>query len=899
MCKSMKNPPRERQGAGQMNRTSSIAAPRSVTGANSYDRVRDAAISHGLQFKETRPGDAMMQCPVHTPDHTPSVHITYDDADGRTLVCDQHDRDTTGAEQVVTALGLTMADLYDETAQHAGQHRPQGNADIMEGVRALDHTKTRAIQTASAWQVTGRYKMPTPVAYEPYTFTGPMETLMADLGISLVGGHRDCPACGKADALHFTPICAPLGERASGVLVACENCPPKSLFEYMESLRVTPSRMNVSDAHVFVTDTTAGFDFVYDDGLVVHRTGDGHGGKRITQLGNAGGAHIPYLLAASSEYARKNRTPLFVTEGEKDAVAMLSTGHPAISTTGGGGNISKTLDIDKTVAALAGLDVVAVCDRDATGDKWRQALYDLLSPHVGADGLRSLTFVQAAEPCHDAGDAVALGRYEFHIMKPQTVSEREESGDGAADCDDGNVGMLDDDGDVFWQSRPWLTRIHHEAKMATAEPWAVLTCVIANMANLLPPWITVPPIIGSNHQSLNFIVAIVGDSSAGKDTAESVARALVPDYRDAETSCPRSGEGLMAMFSALESEPPLAEGGKPVQVNTCVNMRASLSFPEVSSLASALDIKGSSLAGKLCEAWTGSPLSARVRDTAKTLKVPRYGYRLTLFVGAQPQNGGELLKHTGTGLPQRILWANGRDRNPFPPERCAQRDYTRPLEPLIPPTILPDDAERDIQGLYRNGGVDKMICGLAGFLRPVEYCKQAIEDTLEQRYRAQRDGVPELDGHLNLVRLKVAAILPWLDAERDERLRVTESDWALAGRIVEHSRKVRNAFIEEYEAQTRRRKADDERMRQGARDDAERRLKRDRQETPGKIMGFLTKHRNQSFTGVQLRQSVVKRCAPYVYDALDELREAGKVVCVHDTGTTTTSKWSCPTEHDA
>ena len=90
-----------------------------MSGATSIQRVQDAATAHGLKIRQGHAGDYMMQCPLHTPDNNPSVHVTY--RDGRTLICDMHDPADT--EQLVAAIGLTLSDLYDNPIE-PGAARP-------------------------------------------------------------------------------------------------------------------------------------------------------------------------------------------------------------------------------------------------------------------------------------------------------------------------------------------------------------------------------------------------------------------------------------------------------------------------------------------------------------------------------------------------------------------------------------------------------------------------------------------------------------------------------------------------------------------------------------------------------------------------------------------------------
>ena len=76
----------------------------------SYDRVLAAIEQLGLKSTGRRREERMAQCPAHQ-DGNPSLHVTYDPAGRRTLLRCFAD---CAAEDIVAALGLTLADLYDE-----------------------------------------------------------------------------------------------------------------------------------------------------------------------------------------------------------------------------------------------------------------------------------------------------------------------------------------------------------------------------------------------------------------------------------------------------------------------------------------------------------------------------------------------------------------------------------------------------------------------------------------------------------------------------------------------------------------------------------------------------------------------------------------------------------------
>jgi hypothetical protein len=73
-----------------------------------YDRVLAKLEALGLQFGQQDEGSVMAQCPAHV-DRTPSLSVT-DTGEGRALAHCHAGCDT---KDVMTALGLTMADLFD------------------------------------------------------------------------------------------------------------------------------------------------------------------------------------------------------------------------------------------------------------------------------------------------------------------------------------------------------------------------------------------------------------------------------------------------------------------------------------------------------------------------------------------------------------------------------------------------------------------------------------------------------------------------------------------------------------------------------------------------------------------------------------------------------------------
>src|SRR5512133_3006590 len=87
----------------------------------------------------------------------------------------------------------------------------------------------------------------------------------------------------------------------------------------------------------------------------------------------------------------------------------------------------------------------------------------------------------------------------------------------------GENGQAGADGSAaFWSLRPSLTHIRDFAYARMCSPWAVLGSTILHVLHYVPPWVTLPPLIGGRG-SFNLFVANVGPTGAAKGAAERVA----------------------------------------------------------------------------------------------------------------------------------------------------------------------------------------------------------------------------------------------------------------------------------------------------------------------------------------------------------------------------------------
>jgi len=879
-----------------------------MSGATSIQRVQDAAAGHGLKIRQDHAGDYMMQCPLHTPDNNPSVHVTY--RDGRTLICDMHDPNDTGLTgQIVEAIGLTLNDLYDDPiAQGAARGYFDTRYDRWIREWAGKQAGERHTDTIAP-TVGGRYDMPAPyVTVDALpALSGRFTAICGALGMEPgYGAHRTtCPVCGVVDALKilYSPF-----ERAT--LLCCRECGGGRDYadKLMDVLHVPAPDWRGNGTEIMAYDTPDGVAYTYPDGAQVHRRPD----KRISSTG-AAGTHPLWRSTETAGYMPEH--PVFLTEGEKDAGSLWAMGYAAMSGIGGAGAFTHRTSLDNIRGALADATVVAVVDKDMSGLKWARQVRDKLAPVVG-----TLTFVQAHGKAHDTTDAIMLGEPFDTLIMPASATTPDTPGDtdtgGTPDTDTvhyADTGMgkgmdtdADDDGvdtrvdpdTWFWASRPYLTRIRDAARATLTSPWAVLNATLCRVSTLLPPNIVIPAMVGGQPSGHNLFAATVGKSSEGKGLAEGVAARLIPETRGAVTTQPGSGEALAAMFAARTTVD--GEDGKPLSVLECVNCRAMLSVAEIQVLGAVMGRDASTLTGELTKAWSGETLGSRTKQKANSVRAPRYGYVFNLVTGVQPGNAGILFNQETTGLPQRFLWASAIDPYGISPDDVtALNAGDGRIEPLIADASdMPDSGLEALTALYRYGSIGDMPHGEgqreAYPLKPVTFPPAVWRETRRLRAETNRNGAPEdCSGHTNLTRLKVAMLLPWLDPGRGDRMTVTMDDWQTAGMIVRHSTMVCRQCREQWEAEA----VDDAARKAHVKRAGERKAIETESELKGataeKVLAFLGERsrRGGRFDGNTIKRGIGYKYRGYVAGALADLENAKTIECVEQRSSITASIW--------
>ena len=351
--------------------------------------------------------------------------------------------------------------------------------------------------------------------------------------------------------------------------------------------------------------------------------------------------------------------------------------------------------------------------------------------------------------------------YAMEYDPPDDVSDPSPVQNSAAPASTPKAGAWADD--TFWKARPFLEQIRESAYREINSPWAVLGAVLARVGASVPSNVVLGKTTKS-HGSLNLLVALVGESGAGKDTAISLARDILPKTVEETPEFPvGSGAGIAAIFGEREKV-----GTHYVTVRTREN--AIVKASEVSALEK-LEGGGDNLQEQLRIAYSGDILGGQFKTRDRNLQIPAGEYRLSLVVGVQPKLSNALLneKQAAGGTPQRLIWMNAHDAG-------ASADAVNNLK-ISPLAWDPK------QLLYKN----RSIASYSGATIEIQVCDTAVKTVLDAQVAVQRREADALDTHSLFTRLKVAGILALLD----NRFDIDDEDWSLSGVIMEHSNATR------------------------------------------------------------------------------------------------------------
>ncbi|MEU8756256.1 hypothetical protein AB0C88_37790 [Streptomyces chartreusis] len=332
--------------------------------------------------------------------------------------------------------------------------------------------------------------------------------------------------------------------------------------------------------------------------------------------------------------------------------------------------------------------------------------------------------------------------------------------------------------DTFWNARPVFQHIRQAAHSQGCSGDTVLYSTLARLSGMVSHHIRAVTGIGGR-ASLNIFAAMVGTSGAGKSISAGCVRDLMhpadDDFRDGLPI--GSGEGIAETFMGSVEE---ATGeihqkgpykGDPVMAKVRKQVRHNAFFyvDEGQTMAKLGERSGSILGETLRRAAIGEALGQTNASEERTRYIAPGSYSLGLLAGFQPSIATILLADAHTGTPQRFFWGWADD--PTIPD--VPPPFPGPIEPH--PGRMRPDAPVDID------------------------FPQSIKQMLWRERVARGRGeleVHELDGHANLMKVKLAALFALLDGGR---LNATEEDWELASIVWQSSCAVRDSLVRRAE----------------------------------------------------------------------------------------------------
>lgn len=349
----------------------------------------------------------------------------------------------------------------------------------------------------------------------------------------------------------------------------------------------------------------------------------------------------------------------------------------------------------------------------------------------------------------------------------------------------------------FWNARPVLAHIRQAAHARTVSGDVAFYSVLTRCSALWPEAVRLDTGVKAP-ASANLFAAITGPSGAGKSSGVTVAQRLLirPPWLGedgyADDSPLGSGEGVAEVFMGTKIVPVRDENGavvvakdgssKTEKVRTKVRSNALLHADEGEVLNRMLQRSGATIGETLRRAWSGGTIGQSNGRTETTRIIKSGTYSLGMLIGFQRETAEPMLADSAAGTPQRFLWAWA-------------------IDPSIPDDVPPDPGP--LMGVWRASGGppgEGWLPWLAGGtsppepdLRPVTFAPE-IRAELRTLHLGLSRGtltLAELDAHMPVTLVKVAALLAGLEGRRD----VTVEDWRLAVLVWQTSCRVRDHLV--------------------------------------------------------------------------------------------------------
>lgn len=349
----------------------------------------------------------------------------------------------------------------------------------------------------------------------------------------------------------------------------------------------------------------------------------------------------------------------------------------------------------------------------------------------------------------------------------------------------------------FWNARPVLAHIRQAAHARTVSGDVAFYSVLTRCSALWPEAVRLDTGVKAP-ASANLFAAITGPSGAGKSSGVTVAQRLLirPPWLEedgyADDAPLGSGEGVAEVFMGTKIVPVRDENGavvvakdgssKTEKVRTKVRSNALLHADEGEVLNRMLQRSGATIGETLRRAWSGGTIGQSNGRTETTRIIKSGTYSLGMLIGFQRETAEPMLADSAAGTPQRFLWAWA-------------------IDPSIPDDVPPDPGP--LMGVWRASGGppgEGWLPWLAGGastpepdLRPVTFAPE-IRAELRTLHLGLSRGtltLAELDAHMPVTLVKVAALLAGLEGRRD----VTVEDWRLAHLVWQTSCRVRDHLV--------------------------------------------------------------------------------------------------------